>query len=140
MRFFVILMALAISTSAYAQNRVYDGCIGQCQGVLNDDEYYQSGVGIKPNVTIRSQNMSVFNLMFARSEILYSERDSNDFFDFHRYSILLKGESKTELFYGNCELSFDKSYEYFRNGVCQLFEGEDRYGIAAMLKENFSDE
>jgi hypothetical protein len=38
LRFFVILIALAISTAAYAENRVKEGFIGRCEGVLNDDE------------------------------------------------------------------------------------------------------
>jgi len=144
LRFFVILIALAISTSANAQDRVYDGCIGRCEGTLDDLEFYNSPGGIKPNVEIKSQNMAVFNQLFANSKILHSDHVflNKTAEEIHRYNILLKGKNgkKTVLFYGGCKLRFKQLSHRFLNGTCYMHEGENTHGIAELLKENFPDE
>lgn len=137
LRFFVALIALAISTCAYAENRVFDGCIGQCAGELNDDKYYRDRVGIIPNVEIRSLNMGVYNQLFANSKILHSSHFFNNKTseEIHRYNILLDGD---KLFYGKCELRFTYLNNLLTQGECQLYDGENSYGIAKMLTESFS--
>lgn len=135
-------------TEAVSAQMIDNGCIGECDPPMDDDEFYGDVNnflnGIKPNFFFRSKNMNAFNQLFARSKIMYSERRAKGEFIYHDYNLLIilaQGSSKAT-FYAVCELQFAdfKLYSNFVNGKCSLWDGTDKLGIAKTFKELLGEE
>lgn len=147
--FFAIAVSSMLLTQAVSAQSITNGCIGICGQKLTDDDLYERGsdnymANIKPNMVIRSKNMSVFNQLFARSKILFSERKNVQDYVIHEYNLLINFfyNSAKKSYYAICEMKFkdwETSLDFFE-GECFAWEGNDNIGIAKFLKDNIEDD